>query len=571
MSLLNVAVNALKLQKKLSPWQWVEKHLVISPRQPSPIHGRISTAVTPWIRGWMDAYIDPTVNTIVIEKSAQSSATFTALCLQCFNMVNSPGPSMYVMDSEDNAKSLSETRLMPLIEDSPIVAQELPDDKDDYKKLEYKLKRSTLRFVGANSAGKLASRPIQYLFEDEVEKYKEKLGREGSVVSLAEQRTKTFFNRKIWKCSSPTTTDGHIHLAFIAGDQRRFFVPCHSCGAMQWLKWDQVKFNSKLEPQEAGKTAVYECEQCKVQWTNTQKNNAVQKGEWRATTKSKQAGVASFHISSLYGPWDSCSLEVLTTKFLSVKDNPAELQDFINSDLGEAWEEQRIVLPANILDDRKTDYVKGQFITEKESFKTAYKDKNMICFLTADVQKYAIWWLVRAWFQGGDSALVDWGYVHAFEDVNALADKYHVKYVLIDSGYGERTTEVYKNCLAFKFLPVKGMSTRSVLSWTQTSINVLEGQRGQRQAGPEQILPLIQHDTITFKLQLNERIKGLSPFAWYVPHDITSDYTNQILSEEYVNGEWKLRRGSRDNHLWDCEVMQLLGATMCGYERKIMK
>jgi phage terminase large subunit GpA-like protein len=461
---------------------------------------------------------------------------------------------------------MSETRLQPLIEDCPETAREIPEDKDDYKKLEYKLKRSTLRFVGANSAGKLASRPIRYLFLDEVEKYKDKLGSEGSVVSLAEQRTKTFWNRKIWKCSSPTTVDGYIHSAFLDGDQRRFFVPCPHCSAMQWLKWTQVKFDSKLDPQAAGDTARYECESCKALWTNIEKNNAVQSGEWRPTAKSKQAGHASFHISSLYGPWDSCSLEWLTTKFLTVKDNLPELQDFINSDLGEAWEDKSIRMETSELEERKGPYEKGQCFADASPLSEGYKGIDKIKFMSIDVQKFGFWWIVRQWCAGGDSGLVDYGFVHSWEDLDAVANSYDVPHVLIDSGYGERTTEVYEACIRWKFIPCKGGSQRMLQDWMQTTVNIYEGTRKQTNSN---CVTLIMHDTVNLKLKLQDRIRGIGPFAWYVYQGIGKEYASDVTSEEYVNGEWRLKRGHRDNHLWDCEVMQLLAATMYGYNTRI--
>jgi transposase-like protein len=564
--LLENAASVLARPSPMKIWEWVEKNLVITPRQPSPIHGKINTGITPWIRGWMDAYQDPSVENITIEKGAQTGATMTALCIACYRICEDAGPTMYVMDSEDNAKSVSETRLQPLIEDSPRCAKELPECKDDYKKLEYRLKKCTFRWVGANSAGKLASRPIRDLFLDEVEKYKQTLGNEGSVVALAEQRTKTFWNRKIWRCSSPTTTEGYIHLAYLAGDMRRFFVPCPKCKHEQYLEWDQVKFDSKLEPQEAGQTARYECKACKTLWTNSQKNHAVQHGVWKPTAKAKMRGHVSFHISSLYGPWDSCSLEWLASKFLSVKDNPSELQDFINSDLGEAWQEKRITVDTSEVDNRIGPYRRGESFADILPMCDKYKGFKTIRFMTVDVQKFGFWWVVRQWVEGGDSGLVDFGYVHTWQDLEATAQKYNIPHVLIDSGYGERTNEVYEACIQYQYIPCKGMSGTSIMAWTVTPVNIHEGKR--RQVMGESI-SLIQHDTNNLKLQLQDRIRGVSDMAWYVFEGVGQEYARQVTSEEFVNQEWQMRRGFRDNHLFDCEELQLLAATMYGYNTRI--
>ncbi len=53
------------------------------------------------------------------------------------------------------------------------------------------------------------------------------------------------------------------------------------------------------------------------------------------------------------------------------------------------------------------------------------------------------------------------------------------------------------------------------------------------------------------------------------PHDCGQDYMDQMESEARVMGnngkpEWR-RIGKRANHLWDCEVMQLIAAAAFGF------
>ena len=52
---------------------------------------------------------------------------------------------------------------------------------------------------------------------------------------------------------------------------------------------------------------------------------------------------------------------------------------------------------------------------------------------------------------------------------------------------------------------------------------------------------------------------------WEVPDDIDEDYLAQMESEHRIkkNGKWLWERiGSRANHLWDAESMQVAAATM---------
>ncbi len=84
------------------------------------------------------------------------------------------------MPTETLGKSASTTRLQPLFEDSPRVAQELTGNPDDFKKLEYILKRGLVNIVGSNSPANLASRPAKYLILDETDKYPDQNGKRGT-------------------------------------------------------------------------------------------------------------------------------------------------------------------------------------------------------------------------------------------------------------------------------------------------------------------------------------------------------------------------------------------------------
>ena len=61
-------------------------------------------------------------------------------------------------------------------------------------------------------------------------------------------------------------------------------------------------------------------------------------GQWRATATPAIPGCASFDTGGLLATFSNV-IEEFTAKFLAVKENLADLQDFINSDLGEVWEE----------------------------------------------------------------------------------------------------------------------------------------------------------------------------------------------------------------------------------------
>jgi phage terminase large subunit GpA-like protein len=146
--------------------------------------------------------------------------------------------------------------------------------------------------AGANSATGLRSAPCRYLFCDEVDAFPADVDGEGDPVSLAERRTTTFARRKILLTSTPTVKDfSRIEAEYQRSDQRRFYVPCPSCGAMEWLKWGQLKWDDG-QPE----TARYQCEHCGERFEEMHKPAMLRGGEWRATAPSN-GRTAGFHLS----------------------------------------------------------------------------------------------------------------------------------------------------------------------------------------------------------------------------------------------------------------------------------
>lgn len=196
-------------------------------------------------------------------------------------------------------------------------------------------------------------------------------------------------------------------------------------------------------------------------------------------------------------------------------------------------------------------------------FSERYAGQEKMVLLTADVQKGYGYWLAREWMKNGDSGLMDWGQWSSWSQLNDQANKHKANWVLVDAGYGERTQETYEACWKYKFLPTMGKENIPDLLFTQSQLNPFEGTRRQSEGRRKQIA-ILYFRTDPFKSQLVSRIRGQTEFAWYVYHNIELDYILQATSEQRLDGKW-IAHGA--NHLWDCEVLQLLGATRFGFNR----
>lgn len=546
--------------EQLPLWKWAELNIVLSTRQASAFPGPYRTSITPYVRGIFDALQDPLVRSVTVEKGAQTGLTLSAYVWACYCIVEDPGPILFVYPSADNARSASETRVMPMIEDSPKLREQIPDDPDEWTKLQYRMKKCTVNWVGSNSPANLASRPVRYLILDEVDKYPADNQTEGSAVSLAIQRTKTFWNRKILIVSTPTVPEGNVHAAYIDGDQRRYFIPCPHCSGMQFLKWAQVKFDSKVSFDEAGRSAIYKCEFCDNPITDTQKIKALYSGEWRPTSKAKVEGEVSFHISSLYAPWSKWS--ELVQKFLSSKDYPAQLQGFINSELGEPFLHFDNRIKDSIFAELEGDYAEGELWADRQVYAPHYQEIERAVFAGCDVQKGYLMAVFRQFVRGGDSGLIWSGSVANFDAMEVLADQFKAQYIIVDQRY--RTREVQEWCFAHQgYIPSMGVTRRAKSLFTVQTLDLDEGK--SRGAGRK--IETVDYDGDMLKDILAMQIqRGEGSRKWLVPkgYAMNASYTGQMTAERLVNGRW-INPQAKANHFWDAECLALLAAIRFGF------
>ncbi|HOZ35198.1 MAG TPA: phage terminase large subunit family protein, partial [Tabrizicola sp.] len=276
--------------------EWADEHRWLSSRGAAE-PGRYRTARAPYLREIMDA-LSPRhpAQRVTFMKAAQVGATEAGNSWIGFVIHHAPGPMLAVLPSLELAKRTSRGRLDPLIAESPALRERVnPARSRDAgnSMLSKEFPGGILVLTGANSATGLRSMPARYIFLDEVDAYPASADEEGDPVTLAEARTTTFSHRrKVFMVSTPTIRGlSRIEREFEASDQRRYFVPCPHCGAMQWLQFDRLRWD-KGRPD----TAAYHCEGCERPIAEHHKTQMLERGEWRATGGSADPHSIGFHI-----------------------------------------------------------------------------------------------------------------------------------------------------------------------------------------------------------------------------------------------------------------------------------
>jgi phage terminase large subunit GpA-like protein len=333
--------------------EWAERKRIL-PHGISPIPGEFRFATTPYLREIVDNFSESSpIQKVVFMKGAQIGATTGIL----ENLIGAiidimPGPALFVSSDKGSAETSVELRVDRMIESAGLSGKVFSQStkKHNKKTGDTKTKKEFaggfLLAVGPNVGAKLRSFSIRYLMFDEIDSYPIETGdgatREGDPISLAEKRTDAFEAiRKILYISTPLIMQSsRIRPLYEAGDKRRYYVPCKHCAEMQVLEWSRMKY----EKDEAGRliwpSVHYECEKCGGHWKNADKAEFLLKGEWRPSKEADEPGLRSYHLSSLYAPLEFKSWERICQEWIGAAHDPMKLRVFLNTVLGECYEEK---------------------------------------------------------------------------------------------------------------------------------------------------------------------------------------------------------------------------------------
>ena len=298
------AIQVLRPVERLTVSEWAAKYRVLPDGNAIP--GPWSNSVTPYLVEIMDAFSDDMVEEIVFVKPTQVGGTSAMENMLGSLIAQDPAPAMVVYPSDDLAERTTESKLEPMVKSCKVLADKWR--KNDSKKLALKFSDMTVYLTGANSPADLASTNIRYLFLDEVDKFPGASKKEADPVSLARERTKTFFNRKIFMASPPTLKTGHIWKAKEAAEaEKHYFVPCPHCGQYIELKFGCLKWPSKddvPENTDRAEMAVYVCQACGAVITDQDKGKMLRAGRWQAVKqRTKNPKSVAFWLNTLYSPF----------------------------------------------------------------------------------------------------------------------------------------------------------------------------------------------------------------------------------------------------------------------------
>lgn len=539
--------------------EWADAHRIIS-RKAGSEPGQWRTDRFPYLREIMDCFsAHSDVREVDLMKSTQVGGTEVLNNVAGYVIAHAPGPMMVLMPTLGLAELWSKQRFAPMLEEMPCFADKVAPSRardSDNTTLLKGFRGGVLSITGANSSSGLRSMPVKILLADEVDEYDDDLNSQGSALELAERRTSTFARRKIGRVSTPTVKgNSKIETGFLAGDQRRYHVPCPVCAHEQVLRIENL-----------GEDGEFRCvnKACNAAIAEHHKTAMLAAGRWVATADCADAAHRSYHIWAAYSPigvgYSWC--EIARMREAAKRDPDLEVT-FANTILGETYDSATMRVEADEIARR----------AEGSGYKLGTIPPGAL-LLTAgvDVQANRFELSVYGWGRGERCWLIDTVALPAdptrIEDydmldgviarafVNRHGMSMRVSMLAIDSGNWTHEVYAYVRRTPHAVMAVKGLSTggkQIIHRFSEQDVR----SNGRVIRNGVRLWPIgtdTAKNTLVGRLVADserERDKRYFAFA----EDTPEDYFEQITAEKFDERRkrWVKTKGRRNEAL-DCLV-----------------
>lgn len=574
-------------------WRWAESRVDLSGL--SQIEGPYRTDVSPMVRPVFDALQDRQTRKVVLMVSAQAGKTQTLMVFAAWAICESPGPTFWVGASEEAIEEFTKARLLPLFEQIPDVVKRLPTRREGKTLNLIQFTSMPLYFRGANSPSKLKSTPVKWLICDEVSDWPPES------LDKVMKRVRSYRNSKTVLISTPMNAGDDVHIHWSQGTQTFFNWACPHCqhrqpfrfgreksvvfpeardkGGMVWDTNDITRPAGKWNWSELRKTVRYQCEQCGGDIQQSEQFKLLQTLERHDRNPVPEPGVQSFYwnaIYSLWVKWDDVACEFLAAKERAESGEIDALKSFVRETLGEPW-----LLMGDTADEAEIRRLCGSY-KRGEPWPLDENDKRRVTrILSVDVQKDYLRFVFAQLREGGEMRVVDYGSLSTFDDLRAYqtANGIANRGVFIDSGDGNRATEILRECVRYSWIAMRGSAQDSFAHKTASGSMIQRPYRvkaidpfiGTKNASSKGVTR-IEWANGSYKDRLYLFVlKGKGP-KFELPVDVGSDFIAELQDEKQVTDKrdgrsvtkWK---DSGNNHYGDAVLQAFVAMDASAFSR----
>jgi Phage terminase large subunit gpA, ATPase domain len=255
---------------------------------------------------------------VVIQKSAQvgvSELLVSKALWAADTGYAERGNVLFLMPTQNQMDDFAQGRFDRALQDNAYFRSRLQPEPPrrkgaDSKRLKH-LGPGYIYLRGADGRRQIASVDADLVILDEFDQMA------AGTLELARKRLSSSGGGRLVVASTPRLPEAGINALYLQSDQRRYFLTCRDCGLEQALDWpDNVDFE---------RPAIV-CRQCRKPL------DVLEKGRWLARAPGNER-IHGYHFSQLYSPWVNLSALIEASR----EATPAAIQEFQNSDLGEAF------------------------------------------------------------------------------------------------------------------------------------------------------------------------------------------------------------------------------------------
>lgn len=571
------AARSLVPPPNIKPSEWAEKNVRIPIGNAIP--GPINFRNAPYQRGMIDAIKEPGVFRIDFMTGAQLGKTTVQQCITGYFIDHEPRSQIIANPTQGDIQTFLETKLKPMLEANPKIAGKLAKPRgrkgvNNSRMISYIGGWLMMSWFGSPRTLRGRSAPVTHA--DEIDGVM--AAPEGCPIELLAQRSASFGDLILSTRSSTPTIKGEsrIEAGFLAGDQRRYYVPCPHCGHCQYLRWEQVRWNgresadiqdweSDVGKEHSPTTAMYLCEnpECGALWDDGERVAAIRGAEekgggWRAS--KPYTGHISFHAPELLSTFRK--LRDIVRSYLD-KIAVADVQSFINVSMGETYEESGEKADANVL------------MKRREKYRAQVPAGALVLTAGVDMQIDRLEVEIVGWGMGEQSWNVEyrtiWGdplTPDPWEELEELLDEtfthesgaqMRISSTCVDtggtSGYTQAAYDWLKGKTGRRIFGIKGGGT-----WGSPVVAAPSRRQSGRKARKVDLFMVgVDEAKQVIMRRLGQTVPG--PGYCHFPEERDEDYFKQLTAEKltlrYVKGqpirEWKKHDKARNEAL-DCRV-----------------
>lgn len=577
---INQALGVLQKPIPQTVTEWADENFYLS-SESSYTEGRWETM--PFQVAILNAMGNDDIQTIDCIKSARVGYTKMVLAAQAYFVEHKKRNQMLFQPTDQAATEFMKEHFEPMIRDVPKIKALSPwygiKHRDSTKDRKLFSNQKQVHIKGGASAKNYREKSVDVVIFDELSGFESNIEHEGSPTTLGDKRTEGSVFRKSIRGSTPKIKD--VCLISIEADHAQHFfrryVPCPECGEMQTLKFGGKETHYGLKWNKgAPESVIYCCEHCQSAIHNNSLSQMDAAGVWRSdqglTTKdgihfrhtdsdeyATPPRHIAFHIWTIYSPWTTWS-QIIQDWEMAQGDSD-KLKTFINTTLGEAWEEETgDYTEPSTLQSRLEDY-RAQDLEEVALVAGIDTQDNRL-----EATVYAFNELEEAWAIEHVIIPGDTSQLEVFHEIATTLSDIGVQRACIDSG-GHSTDTVYKFCKDKRWIvPIKGVGGNRELVEAKGKRRQRMRSRAKKGVAPE---PL---GVDTGKALLASRLAKTEPGTGFIhfrddpslDDEFFAQLTSEVLIKERKGGRvttrWKQIR--ERNEALDCFIYALAALRM---------